>query len=89
MSGRQHRIFRAEHHKYGDVFRVSPNELSFASLQSYRDIYGFPPAGQQQFIKSDFYDVFGSGFKTGCIGSERDPKVVLHLASRAIKIELT
>ncbi|KAI0883025.1 putative cytochrome P450 [Annulohypoxylon maeteangense] len=75
MSGRQHRIFRAEHQKYGDVFRVSPNELSFASVQSYRDIYGFPPAGQPQFIKSDFYDVFGSGFKTGCIGSERDPKV--------------
>ncbi|KAI1091695.1 putative cytochrome P450 [Rostrohypoxylon terebratum] len=75
MSGRQHRIFRAEHQKYGDVFRVSPNELSFASLQSYQDIYGFPPAGQAQFVKSDFYDVFGSGFKTGCIGSERDPKV--------------
>ncbi|KAI1409848.1 putative cytochrome P450 [Hypoxylon sp. FL1857] len=75
MGGQQHRVFRAEHDKYGDVFRVSPNELSFASVQSYRDIYGFPPAGQQQFIKSDFYDVFGSGFKTGCIGSERDPKV--------------
>ncbi|KAI2601919.1 putative cytochrome P450 [Hypoxylon sp. NC1633] len=75
MSGRQHRIFQAEHQKYGDVFRVSPNELSFASVQSYRDIYGFPPAGQPHFVKSDFYDVFGSGFKTGCIGSERDPKV--------------
>ncbi|KAI4861117.1 putative cytochrome P450 [Hypoxylon rubiginosum] len=75
MSGRQHRIFQAEHQKYGDVFRVSPNELSFASGQSYRDIYGFPPAGQPHYIKSDFYDVFGSGFKTGCIGSERDPKV--------------
>ncbi|KAI1206783.1 putative cytochrome P450 [Annulohypoxylon truncatum] len=75
MGGRQHRVFRAEHQKYGDVFRVSPNELSFASVQSYRDIYGFLPPGQQQFIKSDFYDVFGSGFKTGCIGSERDPKV--------------
>ncbi|OTA96863.1 hypothetical protein M434DRAFT_392544 [Hypoxylon sp. CO27-5] len=75
MGGRQHRIFRAEHQKYGDVFRVSPNELSFASVQSYRDIYGYPPVGQQQHIKSDFYDVFGSGFKTGCVGSERDPKV--------------
>lgn len=59
----------------GKVFRVSPNELSFASVQSYRDIYGIPSTGQAQFIKSDFYDVFGSGFKTGCIGSERDPKV--------------
>jgi len=61
----------------GDVFRVSPNELSFASVRSYRDIYGFPPAGKPQFNKSDFYDVFGSGFDTRCIGSERDPKVIL------------
>jgi hypothetical protein len=49
--------------------------LSFASLQSYKDIYGFPQPGSEQFIKSDFYDIFGNGFKTGCIGSERNPKV--------------
>lgn len=55
---------------------MSPNELSFASLESYNDIYGFPKAGRAQFIKSDFYDIYGSAYKTGCIGSERDP--VLH-----------
>lgn len=59
----------------GKVFRVSANEFNFRSVQSYRDTYGIPSTGQAPFIKSDFYDVFGSGFKTGCIGSERDPKV--------------
>lgn len=43
-------------------------------MQSYKDIYGFPPPGSEQCIKSDFYDIFGNGFKTGCIGSERNPK---------------
>lgn len=26
-------------------------------------------------IKGEFYDIYGAGFKTGCIGSERTPKV--------------
>ncbi|KAK3321248.1 putative cytochrome P450 [Cercophora scortea] len=77
LGGRDHRIFKKQHEKYGTVFRVSPNELSFSSLQSYKDIYGFPANGRKHFdvpIKSDFYAVFGSGFKTGCVGSERDPQ---------------
>lgn len=57
----------------GDVVRVSPNELSFASARSYEDIYGFPKGGRQHFIKGDFYEIYGSAYKTGCIGSERDP----------------
>ncbi|KAI0146314.1 putative cytochrome P450 [Xylariaceae sp. FL1272] len=75
MNGRHHHNVHNAHAKYGHVFRVSPNELSFASLQSYKDIYGYPAPGSPQCIKSDFYDIFGNGFKTGCIGSERDPKV--------------
>ncbi|GAB1318222.1 hypothetical protein MFIFM68171_08432 [Madurella fahalii] len=31
------------HRKYGPVFRVSPNELSFASVSSWKAIYGYPP----------------------------------------------
>lgn len=58
----------------GSVFRVSPNELSFASVESWRAIYGFPPTGQEHLVKSEFYDIYGAGFKTGCIGSERDPR---------------
>ncbi|KAL8641831.1 MAG: hypothetical protein Q9226_008579 [Calogaya cf. arnoldii] len=56
----------------GVVFRVSPNELSFSSVNSWKDVYG-PWPDQTPFSKSDFYDIFGAGFKSGCIGSERDP----------------
>ncbi|KAI4100701.1 MAG: hypothetical protein LQ339_005378 [Xanthoria mediterranea] len=56
----------------GVVFRVSPNELSFSSVRSWKDVYG-PRPDQACFPKSDFYDIFGAGFKSGCIGSERDP----------------
>ncbi|KAI1812285.1 putative cytochrome P450 [Poronia punctata] len=75
MNGRHHETFHKQHARYGPVFRVSPGELSFASLQSYKDIYGFPSPGSVQCIKSDFYDIFGNGFGTGCIGSERNPKI--------------
>ncbi|KAF4556506.1 Cytochrome P450-like protein 74 [Elsinoe fawcettii] len=57
----------------GPVFRVSPNELSFASVASWKAIYGPPPAGQNHCIKSEFYDVFAAGYDSKCIGSERDP----------------
>ena len=73
MSGRSHRAIQAQHHRYGPVFRVSPNELSFASVSSWKAIYGYPPPGQAQLIKGEFYDIYGAGFKTGCIGSERNP----------------
>ncbi|KAI0538755.1 cytochrome protein [Xylaria digitata] len=74
MSGRSHRAIEKQHKKYGSVFRVSPNELSFASVESWKTIYGFPPPGQPHLVKGEFYDIFGAGFKTGCIGSERDPQ---------------
>lgn len=60
--------------KLGDVFRVSPNELSFASVASWKAIYGHPtPVSKPTFIKSEFYEMYGAGFKKLCIGSERDP----------------
>lgn len=58
----------------GLVFRVAPNELSFASVESWKSIYGIPPPGQPHLEKSEFYDVFGAGFGEACIGSERDPQ---------------
>ncbi|KAI4222468.1 MAG: hypothetical protein LQ349_007623 [Xanthoria aureola] len=72
MAGRFHRAIENAHRKYGVVFRVSPNELSFSSVRSWKDVYG-PRPDQACFPKSDFYDIFGAGFKSGCIGSERDP----------------
>ncbi|KAK5631624.1 hypothetical protein RRF57_007338 [Xylaria bambusicola] len=74
MGGRSHRAIEKQHKKYGLVFRVSPNELSFASVDSWKTIYGFPPPGQPHLVKGEFYDIYGAGFKTGCIGSERDPQ---------------
>lgn len=58
----------------GPVFRVSPNELSFGSATSWKAIYGSPGPGKLTLIKSDFYDMYGAGFDSLCIGSERDPK---------------
>ena len=60
----------------GPVVRISPNELSFASAASWKTIYGHPIKRDSVFIKSEFYDMYRSGYKTGCIGSERDP--ILH-----------
>lgn len=62
-----------DNHIEGPVFRVSPNELSFASVPSWKDIYG-PWPGKEPFPKSEFYDMYGAGFSTPCVGSERDPK---------------
>lgn len=58
----------------GPVVRISPNELSFASVQSWKDIYGHATGGRQIMTKSEFYDMYGSGFDSLCIGSERDPR---------------
>ncbi|KAI1281078.1 putative cytochrome P450 [Xylaria sp. FL0933] len=74
VSGRWHRRIDEQHKRYGPVVRVSPNELSFASIESWRDIYGHATGGRQTCTKSEFYDVFGGGFNSTCIGSERNPK---------------
>lgn len=57
----------------GPVVRVAPNELSFASVASWKEIYGHQPSGKKTLVKSEFYDMYGSGFKSLCIGSERSP----------------
>lgn len=57
----------------GPIFRVAPNELSFASVSSWKAIYGHQPPGKQPHIKSEFYNMYGSGYKSLCVGSERNP----------------
>ncbi|KAK4983977.1 Ascochitine biosynthesis cluster transcriptional regulator [Elasticomyces elasticus] len=57
------------------VVRTAPSELSFATAQSWKDIYGFRP-GHKTFIKSDFYDGGSFAGLTHSIVSERDP--VMH-----------
>lgn len=72
--GRSHRAITKAHKKYGDVIRVSPNELSFASVSSWKEIYGHPTASRPAIPKATFYDIYGASFKSGCIGSERNPR---------------
>ncbi|KAI0163984.1 benzoate 4-monooxygenase cytochrome P450 [Xylariaceae sp. FL1272] len=72
LSGRQPFKILHLHLKYGPAVRVAPNELSFNSATSWKDIYGIRP-GHKPFIKSDFYDG-GSFANRGVhsIVSERD-----------------
>ncbi|KAL4966559.1 cytochrome P450 [Aspergillus stella-maris] len=74
LGGRFHLAIDHGHKQYGSVFRVSPNELSFGSATSFKDIYGHQTGGKQIPTKSEFYNMYGSGFNSLCIGSERDPQ---------------
>lgn len=57
----------------GSVVRVAPNELSFNTPQSWKDIYA-PRKGRGAFIKSDFYDGGNFADQASSIASERDPE---------------
>ncbi|TAQ85509.1 hypothetical protein B7494_g6162 [Chlorociboria aeruginascens] len=54
--------------KSRDVVRITPNELSFATADAYRDIY--TPTGDLTFVKSSFYKV--SNFSASDIIGESD-----------------
>ncbi|KAL4892367.1 cytochrome P450 [Aspergillus ambiguus] len=56
-SGLWNRKIQEAHRRYGDIVRIAPNELSFATAQAFRDIYGPPSKTRKLFPKSDrFYD---------------------------------
>ncbi|OCT47178.1 Isotrichodermin C-15 hydroxylase [Cladophialophora carrionii] len=74
LTGLSHWTIQDCHRKYGDVFRVGPNELSFASVQAYKDIYA---AKGPRPLKSEFYDMLGTGFSESCVVTERDHKRAL------------
>ncbi|KAI3585678.1 cytochrome P450, partial [Fusarium oxysporum f. sp. albedinis] len=69
-SGRYPFIMEETHRKYGDVVRIAPNELSFACVQAYHDIYGHVLKDKKRFIKGSWYDVAGD--HPGIV-SVRDP----------------
>ncbi|KAL8692053.1 MAG: hypothetical protein Q9218_002839 [Villophora microphyllina] len=56
----------------GPVVRVAPNELSFSSAQSWKDIYG-QRKGHAPFVKSGFYDGGNFANQAHSVVSERDP----------------
>ncbi|KAI1142966.1 benzoate 4-monooxygenase cytochrome P450 [Hypoxylon sp. FL0543] len=75
LGGRQPYKVLELHNKYGHAVRLAPNEVSFNSSQSWRDIYGHR-AGHQAFVKGTFYQ--GGSFSvegTTSIISERRPDV--------------
>lgn len=54
-SGKWPQILQELHKKHGDVVRVATNELSFASAQSYKDIYGHASKDRTTFLKGPSY----------------------------------
>ncbi|KAJ6002358.1 cytochrome P450 [Penicillium sp. IBT 35674x] len=57
----------------GPIVRISPDELSFGSVEFWKAIYGHPTPQKPIPTKAAFYEVFSAGFRRRCIGSERDP----------------
>ncbi|KAI8930440.1 hypothetical protein NX059_012391 [Plenodomus lindquistii] len=64
-------VFRmqANHRKYGDVFRLKPNALSFNSVQAHIDVHNHPKSGSNKFLKTEFYE----NGDVPRLSSERDP----------------
>ncbi|KAI1444867.1 cytochrome P450 [Annulohypoxylon stygium] len=54
-SGRYPHILEEAHKKYGDVVRISPNELSFGTIQAHRDIYSTPSKTKKPFLKDGMF----------------------------------
>lgn len=52
------------------MVRIAPNEISFATIQSFKDIYGPPSKNKKLFLKSELF--FDSGGNPS-IAYERDP----------------
>ncbi|KAF8249206.1 putative cytochrome P450, partial [Wilcoxina mikolae CBS 423.85] len=78
LSRRYPFIIKELHDKYGPVVRVSPNQVSFDSASSWKDIYGHV-GGRKPFLKSDLYD---SDARPKSIVTIRDP--VEHGAMRKL-----
>ena len=74
MGGRQPFKLLELHKRYGPVVRVAPNDLSFNSAASWRDIYSFRQ-GHKTFVKSQWYDGGVFADQAHSIVSERDPVV--------------
>ena len=72
FSGKQPFHLLRLHEKYGPVVRTGPNELSFNTASSWRDIYAFRQ-GHHPFIKSSFYDGGSFANQAYSIVTARDP----------------
>ncbi|KAK5991682.1 Cytochrome P450 monooxygenase astJ [Cladobotryum mycophilum] len=61
------------HEQYGDVVRVGPNEVSFATEEAWRDIYDYRP-GHKETIKDPTWYIAVDGAPQNIV-TTRDPKV--------------
>ncbi|KZL64158.1 benzoate 4-monooxygenase cytochrome p450 [Colletotrichum incanum] len=73
MRGRQPYSQLELHEIYGPVVYVAPNELSFSTASSLRDVYG-SRKGIESVVKSEFYDGGNFTSESLSIVSEYDPK---------------
>ncbi|TLD14701.1 hypothetical protein PspLS_11106 [Pyricularia sp. CBS 133598] len=48
ITGRSHHKFLELHHRYGDIVRVAPNEVSFTRPDAWKSIMGYPKHGQPE-----------------------------------------
>ena len=52
------------HEQYGPVVRIAPNQLSFCSSSSWKDIHGhLSKSGRKAFVKGSFYEPFPQDIK--------------------------
>ncbi|KAH8585673.1 cytochrome P450 monooxygenase-like protein [Bisporella sp. PMI_857] len=63
------------HKQYGDIVRIAPNELSFASVSSIKSIYGHASKNHRSFLKTSWYSSQGEGLAPGSLVIEVDPKI--------------
>ncbi|OLL23908.1 Benzoate 4-monooxygenase, partial [Neolecta irregularis DAH-3] len=68
IRGDRHLFFEKYHKKYGDIFRMGPNELSIADASSIKEIYGHG----KRLLKPVFYDAMNTPSHQHSIFSERD-----------------
>jgi cytochrome P450 len=73
----KHRLACSEKSQ-GPMVRIAPNELSFNTSQSWRDIYA-ARKDHLPFIKSEFYEGGNFAAESLSIVSERDPKKHAHM----------
>ena len=71
MGGKQPYNILKLHEKLGPVVWVAPQDLSFSSAQSWKDIYG-QRSGHQPFVKSAFYGGGNFADQAHSILTERD-----------------
>ncbi|KAI5781555.1 cytochrome P450 [Geopyxis carbonaria] len=74
ISGKSIHYVRDAHLKYGPVVRLAPNQLSFGTSSSLRDIYG-KTTGRKTFPKTEYYTDIAFGFENAGVATELDPAV--------------